>query len=519
MPILTPMCRPTNDRIRWLFLVALTHWFANAPADAARPNVVVFFVDDMGWFDSSTYGSAFYETPTLDRLASEGVTFRQAYAHPLCSPSRAALLSGQYPGARMSMIRAITGSCVANPTVPETQAPHQSTCWPGSADRMPMKTYTLAESLRDQGYQTWHLGKWHLCKGRPGQGLPDEQGFDKVIGVGGAGPTGGYFAPYSVPRFPQGTQGEYISERMALEACNLLKRRESDKPFFMYYACFNVHAPYECTPDLLDYYEKKLQSMPKENTQRNPVMAAMLHAMDQSLKTLLDKLDSLGLAENTIVIFASDNGGVHFPMKGRSEIAKPFDGVPVTDNGPLRGGKCSWFEGGVRVPMVIRWPGHSGAGHSCETPVHLIDLYPTLLGITGSSPRPGQVLDGVDMSPLLTGETIPERPLYCHFPRTKTTVDQIPGGSFIRSGDYKLVRVYDYASDTSGRKLLFNLKDDLGETKNLAEELPEVVLSLEAQLDAWLAETNAMVPRPNPRYDPVSSPQRKRRVPSSESRP
>lgn len=473
-------------------------------AHAGQPNVVVFLVDDMGWADSEVYGSTFYESPAQNRLADEGMVFTQAYAHPLCSPSRAALLSGQYPGARFGLFQAITGNSIPNPSIPDTASPKQSMRWPGSADKMPLEVYTLAEALRDAGYQTWHLGKWHLNKGQ--RGGPEEQGFEQVVGVGGSGPAGGYFAPYRVPKFPQGPDGEYISERMAQEACKLLEKRNRDQPFFMYYACFNVHSPYECKPDLLAYYEKKLKSMPAENRQTNPVMAAMLHAMDRELKTLLDKLDELKLAQDTLVVFISDNGGVHFPMKINSEISKAYAGMPPTVNGPLRGGKCTYFEGGVRVPMLIRWPGKIRRQTTTDAPVHLIDLYPTILAATGTKPQTDQVLDGIDLSPLFrAGETFPERPLFCHFPRKHIVADNLPGGSFIRSGDYKLIRIYGGGENGADRFVLYNLKDDIGETTDLAAAMPEKTARLRKQLNDWLTQTGALIPKPNPAYQKKSA--------------
>ncbi|MGB0414170.1 MAG: sulfatase [Coraliomargarita sp.] len=487
--------------MKWLLGVGLCSALMSNVLVGAQPNVLVFFVDDMGWADTEINGSTVYESPAQLRLAEDGLVFGQAYAHPLCSPSRAAILSGQYPGARFDMSRAITGGCVANPSLPESFNPKYNMVWPGSRDHLPAEVTTLAETLKDNGYQTWHLGKWHLRPAKKHQGDdvksdPVDHGFEKWVGIGGSGPRS-YFAPYKVPDFPQGPEGEYIGERMAQEACKLLESRDKDKPFFMYYACFNVHSPYQAKQDLIEYYEKKLKSMPADTKQTNPVMAAMLHGMDQELEVLLDKLDELQLTEETLIIFTSDNGGVHWEMSKKKDA--PYS-MPVTSNYPLRGGKCSWFEGGVRVPMTIRWPGKIPARQRTETPAHIIDIYPTVLNAAGIEPQPGQILDGVDLTPLLENQTIPERPLFCHFPRSSTTEDQLPGGSFVRMGNYKLIRMYGGADDGSDRYILYNLKDDIGETTDVAKDYPEKVASMKKKLNAWLAETGALVPKPNPAY-------------------
>ena len=226
-------------------------------------------------------------------------------------------------------------------------------------------------------------------------------------------------------------------------------------------------------------------------------MAAMLHAMDDELQLLLDKLDELQITEETLIIFTSDNGGVHW---GTGKKKDAINSIPVTSNYPLRGGKCSWFEGGVRVPMTIRWPGKIPTEKRTETPVHLIDIYPTVLNAAGIEPMAGQILDGLDLMPLFESQVIPDRPLFCHFPRSRTTEDNMPGGSFVRLGDYKLIRLYGGADDGGDRYILYNLKDDIGETTDIAKDYPEKVASMEKKLNAWLTETGALVPKPNPAY-------------------
>ncbi len=239
--------------------------------------------------------------------------------------------------------------------------------------------------------------------------------------------------------------------------------------------------------------------MPPENKQNNPIMAAMLHAMDHELKVLLDKLDELDLAKDTIVIFTSDNGGCHWSMAKKSK-QKNAATENITANLPLRGGKCSWYEGGVRVPMIVRWPGQAAANTSLDVPVHLIDIYPTVLAAIDAQPKPDQVLDGLDLAPLFAQEAFPERPLFCHFTRKLTTAGT-PGGSFVRMGDFKLIRVYGGIKKGGHDKyILYNISEDIGETQDVSEAHPEKVKLLKERLNLWLSDTGAMVPQPNPTY-------------------
>ncbi|MCM8530939.1 MAG: sulfatase [Lentisphaeraceae bacterium] len=463
-----------------------------------KPNILIFFVDDMGWSDTEVNGSLYYQSPAQLRLAKEGMVFNQAYAQPLCSPSRAALLSGMYPGARFNLTRAITGGSAENPRISDSAKPNKKMIWPGSRNHLPEDIYTIAEALKDQGFQTWHLGKWHLRAHKSTVNGPQDHGFDKWIGIGGSGP-GSYFSPYRVPDLADGPKGEYLGERMSKEACKLLENRDKDKPFFMYYSCFNAHGPYEAKEDLIKFYEEKLKKMPADNKQTNPVMAAMLHAMDKEFEVLLNKLDDLKIADNTMVIFASDNGGVHWEMGKKKKQGHKY-AIPVTSNYPLRGGKCSWFEGGIRVPMTIRWPGKVAPNQRVDTPVHLIDLYPTILSAIQAKPKADQVLDGLDLSPLFQNGTLPERPLFCHFPRNLTTEEKLPGASYIRLGDYKLIRMYGGEDDCSDKYILYNIKKDIGETLDISAQFPEKTAQLKKKLNSWLQETGTLMPKPNPAY-------------------
>ncbi|QDV62864.1 Arylsulfatase [Crateriforma conspicua] len=471
-------------------LVAATVTMENHAVAKARPNIIVFLVDDMGWTDSSVYGSTFYETPNLSRLAGQGMRMTQAYAQPLCSPSRAALLTGKYP-ARIGMHQAITGQSKPNPIVPAAANPRQVVVWPQSRSHLPLSEQTIAEVLREVGYQTWFLGKWHL--GAAPRFWPQQQGFETVIGVGGAGPSGGYFAPNNIPALQPGPDGEYICERLTDEACSLISRR-GDDPFFLYLSHFNVHSPYEAPAEQIERFAAK---MDPANEHQNPVMAAMLYAMDQSLGKIMQRLDDEGIADDTWLFFLSDNGGIHWHnMKG--QYAERFP-VPVTSNAPLRGGKACFYEGGIRVPMVVRKPGKIAAGAVCDVPVHMIDLYPTLCQIAGADVPRELSVDGVSLLPILTETGSLDRSrLFCHFPRSKTLAGTV-GGSFVRDGDYKLIRLWFSGEQGTHAYELYNLKQDVGEQSNLAEQMPQKVAEMAEALDVWLEQTGALLPRLNPK--------------------
>lgn len=458
-------------------------------AEPQQPNVIVFLVDDMGWVDSSAYGSKFYETPNMNRLAKDGMMFTQAYAEPLCSPTRAALMTGKYP-ARFAMHQAITGQSKAKPTVPSKPRRGEQVCWPESMSHLPLEEQTIAEVLQASGYNTWFLGKWHLGNNR--SYWPDRQGFGKIVGVGGAGPSGGYFAPNSIPALKPGPPGEYVCERLTDEACRLIEN-SGNAPFFMYLSHFNVHSPYEARVDDVERFAAKIDN---NLIHQNPVMAAMLYAMDESLGRILDKLEEQKLAEDTWVFFISDNGGVHWNnMKG--EYAERFP-VPVTSNAPLRGGKACFYEGGVRIPMIIRKPGTVPADSKSHQPVHAIDIFPTLAEIAGidKSQYPGR--DGISLLPAVSnGIALERKHLFCHFPRPKTLADTV-GGSFVREGNYKLIRLWFGGDNGMHAYELYDLSTDIGEQTNLAQSMPEKVEAMSQTLDHWLKDINALVPQFHP---------------------
>ncbi len=480
----------------FLFLLFSFPAAASSRPAAPRPNILLVLIDDMGWMDSTVYGSTFYETPGLERLAREGMKFTAAYAQPLCSPTRASLMTGKDAPTRLHMHQAITGDSVAEPIVPNKTRRDRAASWPQNRNHLPLAERTIAEALRDAGYQTWHLGKWHL--GNEKQFGPQHQGFDKVIAAGGAGPAGGYFAPNKIPMLSPGPDGEYICERLTREACDLLESRDPAKPFFMYFAHFNVHSPYQAKPRLIEHFKKRANP---DNPQHNPVMAAMIRSADDSLSVLLERLDTLSLSQNTLVIFLSDNGGVHWPNPGQS-LEKP---MPPTSNLPLRGGKCCFYEGGIRIPFVVRLPGKIPCNSVCDVPIQITDLFPTLLAYAGRTPPDSAILDGENLKPLLEQNSpLTRTTLYGHFPRPTTLADTV-GGSWIRQGNLKLIRLWFANPDRSHAYELYDLAADIGETNNLAAARPKKVAALSAQLDRWLADTGALLPIKNPAWNGQSS--------------
>jgi arylsulfatase A-like enzyme len=473
----------------------LAGWSFGASLNAVetRPNVILILADDMGWADSQPYGSTYYETPNLSRLAKEGMLFTDAYAAaPLCSPTRASILSGQYPG-RMHLTRAITAdSTVSDPcALPPTRDRRCGDVQ--SRDSMPLEIYTLAEALKAGGYQTAHIGKWHLSQ-PDGDGRCDaeHQGFDFVIGGDHLHGPPDYYSPYkNVKRHTQirnlepGPEREYLNERLATEAILWIdSAHASGKPFFLNFWHYAVHTPIVAKKDLLPKYQSKTDP---QGLQDCPEMGTMIESMDASIGILLDWLDrpeNSAIKENTVIVFTSDNGGViHIRENDRQ----------LTSNRPLRGGKGNTYEGGVREPWIVRWPGKIAAGSICKTPVASIDIYPTLLELTGLSPVAAQILDGQSIAPLLQGSTMKERPLFCDFPHHFGVL--CASSAAVRLGDYKLIRFY-WAGDGAKSHYyeLFDLKRDPGEAINLATYMPQKVSELDALIEQHLQVTGALVP-------------------------
>lgn len=450
--------------------MGLTPAWAQSGPKPGRPNIVLIVADDLGWKDVGFMCSTFYETPHLDRLAAGGMKFTSAYAAAAnCAPSRACLLSGQYSPRHgiYTVANADRGDAKTRRLIPVK-----------NNEVLPDRVYTLAEALRDAGYQTASIGKWHLGESPLSQGFAynvagDERGLNK------------HFSPYGIPSLPDGPPGEYLTDRLTTEAIRFIERA-TDQPFFLYLPFYAVHTPLQAPEALVNKYQNKA----KAAGQQDATYAAMLESLDSNVGRILQKLDAMNLTENTIVIFTSDNGGIR----------------SISRQDPLRAGKGSYYEGGVRVPLVVRWPGVVAAGTTSPTPVINLDFFPTFLDLL-KLPQPRQPLDGISILPLLKGKTVPERPFYWHFPiyleaynpqqdDGRDPLFRTRPGSTIRLGDWKL---HEYFEDKGLE--LYNLKTDLGEQHNVASDHPAVVKKLHALLQNWRAKNNAFVPtEPNPAY-------------------
>jgi len=447
-------------------------------------NIVVILVDDLGWTDLHGYGSDLHDTPRIDRLIREGMRFTDAYAAScVCSPTRASIMTGKHP-ARLHMT--IWYGAAVDPEVNKEKNPKLIT--PKTEHNLPRRETTIAKALRRAGYFTAHVGKWHL--GDPGH-YPRAHGFDVNVGGTFSGCPASFFSPFidadrnPLPNLSAGRDGEYLTDRLTSEAIAILERAGS-RPLFLHLAYYTVHTPIEGKPDLVDRYARRVKPGFEH---QNPAYAAMVHTLDENVGRVLDKLDELGIADRTAVILFSDNGGAHYQHRGRT----------ITSNRPLRAGKGTLYEGGVRVPLVVRWPGVTPAGSVCRRPVISHDLYPTILGIAGLEGDPGHndEVDGLSLVPLLRdpNAALPRDALYWHYPHYYYGMNT-PGSS-IRCEDWKLL---EYLED--GRVELYNLNDDLGETRDLSAVLPDRARQLRDRLGAWRKRVDAQMPKPNPNYRP-----------------
>lgn len=476
-----------------------------------KPNVIFILADDLGWRDLACFGSTFHETPNLDRLATRGVRLTNAYAaSPLCSPTRSSILTGQYP-ARIG----ITSPVCHLPAIQlkKQLAPGNANTKVLNADsltRLKPDYFTLAEAMKEAGYATAHFGKWHLghnLPANPGDHYePKDQGFDFDFPhtPSAAGPGGGYLAPWT--KFIKdpaivGKPGEHIEDRMSQVAANYIHDHK-DQPFFMNYWAFSVHSPWNARQDYIDHFKTKTDPA---NPQHNPLYAAMVRSLDDGVGRLLKAVDDAGIADRTIIVFFSDNGGWAYPPKATTPPG--FEDVPATSNLPLRSGKASLYEGGTREPGIVVWPGKIKPGTTNGAFLQSTDFYPTLLAMCGLKPRADLKLDGFDQSGMLTGQTAPRDRVFCHFPHgSDKQAEAIPGfkpGTYVRKGDWKLIRFFGDNDDGSDRLELFNLKDDLGEAKNVAAENPAIARELNELITAFLRDTDAVVPVRNPGYGKV----------------
>jgi arylsulfatase A-like enzyme len=476
-----------------LFLVfMLVGVFGGCSRKSQPPNFVFILVDDLGWRDLSCFGSSFYETPNIDRLAERGVRFTSAYAAcPVCSPTRASILTGKFPA------RLQTTDYFGAPQ-PDTVGGHWSRSKPllpaAYVDHLPLEEITLAEALKEAEYATFFAGKWHLG----GEGFyPQDQGFD--VNRGGwerGGPYGGnkYFSPYGNPQLTDGPDGEHLPDRLAEETC-LFMEQNQDRPFLAYLSFYSVHTPLMARKDLEAKYRAKAGADPSDEpvwglegerkvrlVQDHAVYAGMVEAMDLAVGKVLDGIQDLGLENNTIVFFMSDNGGL-----------STSEGHP-TSNVPLRAGKGWLYEGGIREPMIIYWPGAARNGGQCDEPVISTDFYPTLLELAGLPSRTEQHLDGISLVPILEGrDSLLPRPFFWHYPHYGNQGGS--PGSAIRRGNFKLIEFYE-----DSRVELYDMDLDIGEQSDLSQTRPFLARELRGELRAWLEEVGAIYPKPNPDF-------------------
>jgi len=474
----------------------------NGPGGAEpKPNIIFILVDDLGWADLGCYGSSFHETPNIDKLAGEAMRFTDAYAAcPVCSPTRASIMSGKYP-ARTGVTDWIAGRQAHAGAQPCDKLLSRE-----FELEMKLEEVTIAEALKEAGYRTFFAGKWHI--GEDSIYWPEHQGFDVNMGGWSVGsPRGGYFSPYENPRLESGPEGENLTDRLTDESIRFIEGH-TDEPFFLYLSFYTVHTPLQGKPELIEKYEKKINELglnletmetadrewikyapPRGRfveriQQGHPIYASMIEILDTNVGRLMQKLEALELADNTIVFFMSDNGGL-----------STSEGSPTT-NFPLRAGKGWLYEGGIREPMFIKWPGSGSEGSICKIPVTSTDFYPTILEMAGLDLVPEQHMDGISLAPILKGEEGQrERPIYWHYPHYSNQGGK-PGAA-IRVGDLKLIEFFE---DNSVE--LYDLSSDPGEQNDLSGLKPEKVDEMLKLLHTWQVGVNARGMDPNPEYDP-----------------
>jgi arylsulfatase A-like enzyme len=454
-----------------------------------NPNIVFILVDDLGWKDLGCYGSEFYDTPNLDKLAARSVRFTNAYsASPVCSPTRAAIMTGKHP-ARVNITDWIPGMSITRARDPKLIPPED-------IHNLPLEEFTMAEAFREQGYKTFFAGKWHL--GETDGFWPEFQGFDiNKGGVNWGAPrrsdgANGYYSPYNNPRLENGPEGEYLTDRLTDESIQFIESA-GETPFFLYLSFYTVHTPIMGCVDYDEFYEEKSLQLPGKGemitreehdtktriNQSNPKYAAMVRSLDANVGRLLEKLEEDGQAENTIIVFTSDNGGLtSIPRGGPTAVV------------PLRAGKGWCYEGGIRVPLLISYPDMQHAGETCDVPAVSMDYYPTLLELAGMATNPGQHVDGESIVPYLEDpNSKSSRMMVWHFPHYHGSAWR--PGSAIREGNWKLIEFYE-----ENVVELYDLENDLEEKVDLSESMPEMAAELKARMHAELDEMGAHYPVP-----------------------
>ena len=461
-----------------------------APDEASinlrKPNFVIFLVDDLGWRDGGVFGSDLYETPHIDRLAADGMRFRTGYAAcTVCSPTRAALMTGKYP-ARIHVTDWIRGH----------QRPFAKLRAPNWTMKLEKRHITIAEALREAGYRTASVGKWHLMPSGDedmDEYFPDDHGFDVNVGGNQRGQPGNYFHPYEHPTRegrgigpmpPGGVEGDYLTDRLSAEAARLVDGFGND-PFLLYFPFYAVHTPIQAKETDIERYRSRVE---QGMLHADPAYAAMVASVDRAVGVVRAQLETAGVADNTIILFTGDNGGLD--REGRP-----------TENDPLRDGKGSAYEGGVRTPALTYWPGVTRAGAVSDEPVITMDFHATILDIAGIAGPGGESkneIDGVSLVPVLRDPAVRlgREALFWHYPHYHS--EGATPYSAIRAGDWRLIEFFE-----DGRTELYNLRDDVGESKDLAVAMPGKAAELKAVLAAWREDVGAQLPTENPDYDPI----------------
>jgi len=462
---------------------------AMASSVRKKPNFCFILIDDMGWRDATCYGSSFYETPNIDKLAASGMRFTNAYAAaPVCSPTRASILTGKYP-ARLHLTDWLG---------PDTWRAMGKLKHAQHVDQMPLEEVTIAEALKEAGYATASIGKWHLGEK---DYYPEHQGFDINVAGNHSGFPPSYFNPYKWKHYsldlPGGKEGEYLTDRLTDEAVEFIDKNK-DKPFFLYLSHYAVHTPLQAKQEMTAKYQTKAENLPQsqapsvlpegssmaKQVQDHAVYAAMVQSVDESVGRVIEKLKQLKLQDDTVIIFMSDNGGLA-TSAGRSDL-EPKQGP--TSNVPLRAGKGWLYEGGIREPMIICWPGVTKAASVCDEPVISTDFYPTMLEMAHLPMRPQQHRDGVSLVPVLKqAHPLKRDAIYFHYPHYSNQGGK-PAGA-VRAGDYKLLEFYE-----DNHFELYNLADDIGEKNNLAEKKTQKVAQLRDMLYKWRKSVDARMP-------------------------
>jgi arylsulfatase A-like enzyme len=466
-----------------------------------QPNVVFILADDLGWADVTLYGKTkLYETPNLERLAARGMTFTKAYsASPLCSPTRSSILTGQTPARTgLTAPQAHMGNVRLKASLSEKTNPNQKAIITESVTRLDTKYPTLGKEFKAAGYQTAHFGKWHLGS-EPYS--PLEHGFDiDIPHTNGPGPSGSFVAPWKYNNgFKEVYEKEHIEDRMTDEAISWMRSLDKTKPFFLNYWQFSVHAPFDAKESLIKYYKTKVDLT---DLQHSATYAAMVHSMDQAVGRLLDELDRLGVSDNTIIVFTSDNGGNMYNAitdilpNGQKYMAPP------TSNRPLKGGKATMFEGGIRVPTIVAYPKLVNPGTISDEIIQSTDFYPTLLDLANIALPKNHAIDGKDITPALKGGKIERDGIITFFPHQPGVPDWIPAAVSVHSGDWKLIRMFHQGNNQEHDYLLYNLKWDIGEHNPLNNIYPDKIKELDKIIEKHLNDAKAVVPVKNPNFDP-----------------